>query len=184
VSAIAEVGPGSDRKRCGRRLRWDPDDGRFTVEEYKVARLVALGRTDREIGSELFISEWTVRYHLRKVFARFAIRRRLELVLFLGDGSCLDGNADDLPVHLRPSTYGERLRMRSSPTTPRGSGSTAGAVFPVEMPGCPSEDRLLTRAGKRSSPGADCSHRALGGEPPASCDADFNHVMISHGLDS
>jgi DNA-binding CsgD family transcriptional regulator len=74
------VSPGLARTHAGRHAHWDEKDLRFTVEEYKVVRLVVRGYTDREIGRELFMSEWTVRYHLRKVFRRFAIRRRLELV--------------------------------------------------------------------------------------------------------
>jgi len=77
------VSPGVARSHAGRHLHWDERDVRFTVEEYKVVRLVVRGYTDREIGRELFMSEWTVRYHLRKVFARFAIRRRVELARVL-----------------------------------------------------------------------------------------------------
>lgn len=74
------VSPGVARRQAGRHLHWEQRDLRFTVEEYKVVQLVVMGYTDREIGRELFMSEWTVRYHLRKVFRRLAIRRRLELV--------------------------------------------------------------------------------------------------------
>lgn len=73
------VSAGVARAHAGRHAHWDERDVRFTVEEYKVVRLVVRGYTDREIGRELFMSEWTVRYHLRKVFARFTIRRRVEL---------------------------------------------------------------------------------------------------------
>ncbi|MGC2191897.1 MAG: helix-turn-helix transcriptional regulator [Candidatus Dormiibacterota bacterium] len=64
-------------------MHWDAGDSRFTVEEYRVVRRVVLGYTDREIALELFMSDSTVRYHLRKVFARFGIRRRIELVQLL-----------------------------------------------------------------------------------------------------
>jgi DNA-binding CsgD family transcriptional regulator len=90
----ALVSPGVARSHAGRHLHWDERDVRFTVEEYKVVRLVVLGYTDREIGRELFMSEWTVRYHLRKVFRRLAIRRRVELVGFLLVGPRVSG--DDL----------------------------------------------------------------------------------------
>lgn len=76
-------GPRLRSRLPGRSLHWDAGDSRFTVEEYRVVRRVVLGYTDREIALELFMSDSTVRYHLRKVFARFGIRRRIELVQLL-----------------------------------------------------------------------------------------------------
>jgi DNA-binding CsgD family transcriptional regulator len=87
ASAEALIGPDPGRHLPGRSLHWDSRDGRFTVEEYRVVRRVVLGYTDREIAQELFMSKWTVRYHLRKVFARFSIRRRIELVHLLTTAS-------------------------------------------------------------------------------------------------
>jgi DNA-binding CsgD family transcriptional regulator len=87
------VSRGVGTSHAGRHLHWDERDVRFTVEEYKVVQLVVMGYTDREIGRELFMSEWTVRYHLRKVFRRLAIRRRLELVRLFASHS---GPGDDL----------------------------------------------------------------------------------------
>ncbi|HUY25264.1 MAG TPA: LuxR C-terminal-related transcriptional regulator [Candidatus Saccharimonadales bacterium] len=84
----------------GRGLRWDPRDGRFTVEEYRVVQRVTLGYTDREIGSDLFMSEWTVRYHLRKVFSRFGLRRRIELVLLLSETPAVGDPVDREPSAL------------------------------------------------------------------------------------
>jgi DNA-binding CsgD family transcriptional regulator len=77
------VSPRLTGAHAGRNLHLEERDARSTTEEYKGVRLVALGYTDREVGREFFITEWTVRYHLRKVFRQFAIRRRLELVWLL-----------------------------------------------------------------------------------------------------
>jgi DNA-binding CsgD family transcriptional regulator len=48
--------------------------------ETEIARLVADGHTNREIGRRLFISEHTVRNQLVQVFAKLGVTRRAEIV--------------------------------------------------------------------------------------------------------
>jgi DNA-binding CsgD family transcriptional regulator len=51
----------------------------LTPSERRVAELTAEGRTNREIGQELFVTKSTVETHLRSVFRKLDIEARTEL---------------------------------------------------------------------------------------------------------
>jgi DNA-binding CsgD family transcriptional regulator len=48
--------------------------------EAQVALACAEGITNAEIGQRLFVSEQTVKFHLRNVFIKFGVKRRAELI--------------------------------------------------------------------------------------------------------
>lgn len=63
----------------GRRRRPRTSWASLTPTERQVARLVARGLTNREIGARLFISPRTVQTHLVHAFGKLGVSRRAEL---------------------------------------------------------------------------------------------------------
>lgn len=74
--AVAEL---SRRARVGSATSTAPA-GPLTPREQAVLALVAAGRTNRQIGAELFISEKTVSVHLSRVMAKLGANSRTEAV--------------------------------------------------------------------------------------------------------
>jgi DNA-binding NarL/FixJ family response regulator/tetratricopeptide (TPR) repeat protein len=64
--------------RLGRRAARDLRQGGLTRRELEILRLVAVGRTNREIAHQLFLSPRTVDMHVRNMLAKLGCRSRTE----------------------------------------------------------------------------------------------------------
>ncbi|HST70387.1 MAG TPA: AAA family ATPase [Solirubrobacterales bacterium] len=82
ASAIEELGE-SVEQRLGRAA--DGDTASLTRRETEVLRLVAAGRTNREIAGELFLSQRTIDMHVRNILAKLDCRSRVEASLKAGE---------------------------------------------------------------------------------------------------
>lgn len=58
----------------------EPDMG-LTEREREVLRLVAEAKTNREVAAELFISEQTVKNHIKNIMQKLHLKNRVELAL-------------------------------------------------------------------------------------------------------
>jgi ATP/maltotriose-dependent transcriptional regulator MalT len=99
VAARLDARPLRDAlRKLARRGRIALSDGQtpsealdpFTPRERTVLRLVALGRTNRQVGEELFISEKTVSVHLSRIMAKLGAARRAEAVAIAYDRGLLE----------------------------------------------------------------------------------------------
>jgi DNA-binding CsgD family transcriptional regulator len=71
----------SERARIGGRTA---TRGELTEAEHRIAALVAVGRTNREVAAALFVSEHTVEAALTRVYRKLGVRSRAELAHRLG----------------------------------------------------------------------------------------------------
>jgi DNA-binding NarL/FixJ family response regulator len=78
VEELASLG--ENVERLGRRAVADLERGGLSRRELEVIRLLELGRTNREIGHELFLSARTIDMHVRNILAKLGCRSRLEAV--------------------------------------------------------------------------------------------------------
>ncbi|MFR0359334.1 MadR family response regulator transcription factor [Streptomyces sediminimaris] len=63
-----------------RSMRVQPEKPTFTERELKVLQLLARGLSNREIGGELYISETTVKFHVRNIMRKMDASSRAEVV--------------------------------------------------------------------------------------------------------
>ena len=69
-----------DRLRAG-----GPEDAllaRLTERERRVLDLVAEGKTNREIGAELYLAEKTVKNYVSNILSKLGMQRRTEAAVF------------------------------------------------------------------------------------------------------
>ncbi|MGH3064726.1 MAG: response regulator transcription factor, partial [Gaiellaceae bacterium] len=79
--ALEELGARPDLARLA-RLAGSSRPGGLSRRENEVLTLVAAGKTNRAIASELFISEKTVARHVSNIFAKLGLSSRAEATAY------------------------------------------------------------------------------------------------------
>jgi DNA-binding NarL/FixJ family response regulator len=87
ANSIEELGE-SVEQRLGREAA-DGEGSQLTRREVEVVRLVAEGRTNREIADELFLSTRTIDMHVRNILAKLDCRSRVEASIKAGEAGLL-----------------------------------------------------------------------------------------------
>ena len=80
---------------------------RLTEREMEVLRLVAKGRNNRDIAKELFISENTVKNHIRNILEKLHLHSRMQAVVYAVSPSKLDLDVLALGIAKLPHSFQE-----------------------------------------------------------------------------
>jgi DNA-binding NarL/FixJ family response regulator len=67
-------------------LRWPGRDAGLTVRESELLSLLATGKTNRELGEHLFVSENTVKTQLRHLYEKIHVRNRAQAAALASQG--------------------------------------------------------------------------------------------------
>ena len=87
VTTVAEGDPYVDSRVAGRVLARRVADGRsvqhdLSARETEIVRLIARGRSNKESGGELGVSEKTVKNHISRIFAKLKITARAQAAAY------------------------------------------------------------------------------------------------------
>ncbi|MBJ7456417.1 MAG: AAA family ATPase [Thermoleophilia bacterium] len=81
-----EAQAASELRLSGGRRRASRDPDALSIQERRVAELVAGGATNREIAAALVVSHRTVEHHVASIYRKVGVSRRAELARVVADG--------------------------------------------------------------------------------------------------
>ena len=89
----------SQRASIDEVLRWPGREIGLTERESELLSLLSTGMTNRELGSHLYVSENTIKTHLRHLYAKLNVRNRAQAVSLAGQGILGDHHSRTEPVN-------------------------------------------------------------------------------------
>ncbi|HEX9713544.1 MAG TPA: response regulator transcription factor [Actinomycetota bacterium] len=81
-----------DRLRKGKHLLRDEKLQRLSAQEERILNLVAEGKTNKEIGTELNLAEKTVKNYVSSILMKLEVSRRAEAAAYLARHTTLPGS--------------------------------------------------------------------------------------------
>jgi DNA-binding NarL/FixJ family response regulator len=84
----------SQRAQIDATLQWPGREIGVTERESELLSLLSTGMTNRELGSHLYVSENTIKTHLRHLYAKLGVRNRAQAASFAGKGILGDRRSD------------------------------------------------------------------------------------------
>jgi DNA-binding NarL/FixJ family response regulator len=106
IRAIRAVGAGDslldpavtnavlDRLRKGKHLLRDERLARLSPQEERVLKLIADGRTNKEVGDELKLAEKTVKNYVSSILSKLEVARRAEAAAYLARHTTMPGSIE------------------------------------------------------------------------------------------
>lgn len=76
----------SQHAQLDQALRWPGRDIGLTERESELLSLLPTGLTNSELGKRLYVSENTIKTHLRHLYAKLGVRNRAQAASFAGQG--------------------------------------------------------------------------------------------------
>ena len=79
-------------------LRWPGREVGLTERESELLSLLSTGMTNRELGSQLYVSENTIKTQLRHLYAKLNVRNRAQAAAYAGQGILGDYRRQSKPA--------------------------------------------------------------------------------------
>ena len=89
LTQLLDAGPATDNHTGNKAAAGMPDNGGLTDREHSVVRLLSAGLSNKEIGRKLDLSDNTVKFHLRNIFAKLNVSTRTGAVTAARDTGVL-----------------------------------------------------------------------------------------------
>jgi DNA-binding NarL/FixJ family response regulator len=88
----------SQHSQIDEALRWPGRSIGLTERESEILSLLSTGMTNRELGTSLYVSENTIKTHLRSLYAKLGVRNRAQAASLAGQGILGDHRQQTKPV--------------------------------------------------------------------------------------
>ena len=88
----------SQRAQIDEVLRWPGRDSGLTEHESELLSLLSTGMTNRELGSQLYVSENTIKTQLRSLYSKLGVRNRAQAASIAAQGFLGDHRRQTKPV--------------------------------------------------------------------------------------